>query len=99
MGPILLKKPSAWIPITLSLGMLAFILIYIAMYGVSAPAANADEGTPAYLFQLWLVLEVLLVAFFTAKWLPRVAREALKVFTLQITAALVPVAIVFYFNF
>ncbi|MBI5457337.1 hypothetical protein HY971_01245 [Candidatus Kaiserbacteria bacterium] len=59
-----LKKPGAWIPIALSLGMLAFILTYVAMFGVAAPDPNADEGTPAHLFQLWLVLEALMIPFF-----------------------------------
>ena len=55
----ILKKPSAWVPIILSLAMLAFILILLALQGVPAPDPDADEGVAAHLFQLWLVLEVL----------------------------------------
>ncbi|OGG55803.1 hypothetical protein A3D71_00705 [Candidatus Kaiserbacteria bacterium RIFCSPHIGHO2_02_FULL_55_20] len=93
---LLLKRPAAWIPIALSLGMLAFILIYIATYGISPPTPDADEGTPAHLFQLWLVLEALMIVFFAIKWLSRNLKEALKVLALQIAAVLPPVATVLF---
>src|SRR3989344_9640430 len=92
----ILKKPSAWIPIVLSAGMLAFIIVYLAMYGVTTPAPDADEGTPAHLFQLWLVLEALMIVFFAIKWLSRNLKEALKVLALQIAAVLPPVATVLF---
>ena len=92
---LLLKRPAAWIPIALSLGMLAFILIYIATYGISPPTPDADEGTPAHLFQLWLVLEPFMVGFFAVKWLPRATKQALVVIALQIAAALLLISAVF----
>lgn len=102
----ILKKPGAWIPIALSLGMLAFILTYITVYGISTPSAdgscigtcgraNADEGTPAHLFQIWLVLEFLMVGFFAAKWLPQRPMQALPVLALQTIAVLAGCAPVF----
>ena len=57
----LLKKPSAWVPIAMPLAMLAFILVYLSRYGI---VRQEDEGTPAHIFQLWMVVEVLAVAFF-----------------------------------
>ncbi len=95
MGPIL-KKPSAWIPIAMSLAMLAFILTYLAIFGVSAPNPDADEGTPAHLFQLWLVLEVLMVSFFAVKWLPQKPKQALFVLAIQIIAVVAACAPIFY---
>ena len=92
----LLKRPSAWVPIALSLAMLTFILAYFALYGVSAPDPNADEGTPARLFQLWLVLEALIVPFFALTWLPRAPKQALLILALQLAAALPPLAIIFF---
>jgi len=92
----MLKRPSAWVPIALSLGMLVFILTYLALYGVSSPDPNADEGTSAHLFQLWLMLEVLLVAFFALTWLPRAPKQALLILALQIATALPPLTIVFF---
>ncbi|MDD2753791.1 MAG: hypothetical protein PHT44_04250 [Candidatus Portnoybacteria bacterium] len=93
---ILLKKPGAWLPIAMSLAMLAYILIYIAMFGVSAPDPNADEGAPARVFQIWMALEALAVIFFAIKWLPQKPKQALAVLALQIAAALAPIAIIFF---
>ena len=50
----------------MSLIALAMILGNIAIFGA---VHEADEGTAAHLFQIWLVLEVLMVAFFAMKWL------------------------------
>ena len=94
MNP-LLKKPSAWVPIALSLGMLAFILTLIAMFGIPTPDPNADEGVAAHLFQIWLVLEVLTVSFFAVTWLPQRPKEALFILAVQIIAVLAACAPVF----
>ena len=94
----LLKKPSAWVPIALSLAMLVFIFSYIAIVGISAPDQNADEGVAAHLFQLWLVLEVLMVSFFAIKWLSQRPKEALFVLAIQIIAVLAACAPVFIFE-
>ena len=95
---LLIKEPSAWIPIVLSLGTMAFIVTYISIFGIAAPSPDADEGTPAHLFQIWLVLEVLMVAFFAIKWLPQRPKEALFVLVIQIVAVLAACAPVFYFE-
>jgi len=91
-----MKQPSAWIPIALSIAMLAFILTLLAIHGVPDPAQNADEGVGAHLFQLWLVLEVLMIAFFAIKWLPQTPRLALAVLAMQIVAVLATCFPVFY---
>ncbi len=90
----LLKKPSAWLPVVASLTLLAAMLIGIEMFGV--PVREADEGTGAHLFQIWLALEVLMVVFFAVKWLPQRHMQALLVLTIQIVAALLPMSIVFF---
>ncbi len=95
MDPII-KKPSAWIPVAMSFAMLAFIIIYIAIYGISTPNPNADEGVAAHLFQLWLFLEFLMVTFFAIKWLPRNPKPALRVLALQIVAVLAACAPIFF---
>ena len=54
----IIKKSSAWVPIVLSLGMLAFILILlVGVYGVPAPNPNADEGVAAHPFQYFVLKE------------------------------------------
>lgn len=89
----LLKKPSAWIPIALSLTILAALLTYIGISG--PPVRGPDEGVGAHLFQMWLVFEVFMVAFFGVRWLPRAPKQALLVLALQagaVFAACTPVA-------
>ena len=49
----------------------------------------------AHLFQLWLVLEPLMVGFFAVKWLPRAPKQALFILALQIVVALLPISVVF----
>jgi hypothetical protein len=90
----LLKKPSAWIPIVVSMVVLAAMLIYMAIVGVPAP--EPDEGVGAHLFQIWLFLEMLMVAFFAAKWLLRDPMRALLVLVLQVAFMLLPISIVFF---
>ena len=68
----LLKKPSAWIPIAIPLLFFAYVIIFISIYGI---VREKDEGTAAHLFQLWLVLEPLMVGFFAVKWLPRARKK------------------------
>jgi hypothetical protein len=92
----ILKRPSAWIPIVLSLAVIAAWLISIAASDI--PHREADEGTAAHLFQIWLVLEVLMIGYFGIKWLPQKPKQAVMVLTIQIVAALAACAPVFYLN-
>ena len=89
----LLKRPSAWIPLALTGGMLVIFYLYFA--GVILPDPAGDEGTGAHLFQLWLVLEFFAVVFFAFKWIPLQPREAFIILGLQILLALVPLSIVY----
>ncbi len=90
-----LKRPSAWIPVAMSLAALATVVIHIARFGV---AREPDEGTAAHIWQLLMAAQVPVVAFFAVKWLPRMPRQALIILALQIGAALAAMAPVYYFN-
>ncbi len=92
----LLKKPSAWIPIALSLSVLTVMIIFIALSG--PPTRQADEGVGAHLFQIWLVLEVLMVGFFAIKWLPQRPTQTVLILLIQIVAVLATCFPVFYFH-
>jgi hypothetical protein len=59
------------------------------MYGV---VREADEGTPAHIFQLLIVAQLPIVAFFAVKWLPRKPRSTMIVLALQAGAALAAIA-------
>ena len=58
----LLKQPSAWIPITLSLAALAIVLGHAAIFGI---VHETDEGTAAHLWQILMALQLPIVAYFT----------------------------------
>jgi hypothetical protein len=92
----LIRQPSAFLPIGMSLAALALVLGHIVMFGT---AREADEGTIAHIFQLLIIAEVPIIAFFAIKWFPRFPRLALQVLALQATAGLAAFAPVFYFNF
>ena len=87
----IIKHPSAWIPIATSLIVLAIMLIGFAVFGI--PHREADEGTAAHLFQIWLVLEVIMVAFFGIKWLPQQPKQAFQALALQVVATLAAMSV------
>lgn len=88
-----LKKPSAWIPLAMSLAAFAVVLTHVAIFGA---AREADEGTAAHLWQLLMAGQLPIVAFFAIKWLPRIPKQALVVLTLQAGAGLAALAPVFF---
>ena len=93
---VLFKRPSAIIPIALSLGVLAALLVSFAIFGF--PHREADEGTAAHLFQIWLVLEVIGVAFFAIRYLPQKPMQAFLILALQVVAVIAACAPVFLLN-
>jgi hypothetical protein len=85
----LLKNPSAFIPLVMSLA--AFLLI-IAVLSTAGITHQRDEGAPARIFQLLIALQIPIIAFFALKWLPKSPRPSLLVLLLQIGAASAAVA-------
>jgi hypothetical protein len=88
----MLRKPSAFLPVGMSLAALAVVFIHIALYGV---ARQADEGAAAHLWQLLIAAEVPIVAFFAIRWLPQSPKYVLAILTLQLVAALAALAPVY----
>jgi hypothetical protein len=95
MDARLLKAPSAFIPVAMSVAALATVITYAAMFGV---ARQADEGTAAHIWQLLMAGQVPVVMFFAVKWLPIEPRQALLVLGLQIGAALAAMFPVWWFQ-
>jgi len=89
----LLKQPSAWIPLAMSLVALAFVLGYAWIFGI---VQHADERAPARIFQLILAAELPIAAYFALKWLPQRTIPALLILGLQTAAWLVPVLTVLW---
>ena len=80
-----MKQPSALVPLVMSFAALALVLGHFALFGI---VHEADEGTAAHIFQLLMVGQVPIVAFFAARWLPRAPRQTLRVLALQAGAGL-----------
>jgi hypothetical protein len=93
MNSSILKQPSVFIPMVLSLLALAIVLTHIAV--PKGSIREADEGTAAHLWQLFMAAQVPVMAFFAAKWLPQTPRRALPILVLQAFAALAAFAPVF----
>ena len=92
----ILRKPSAFLPLGMSFGALATVLIYVAMFG---PAPQPDEGTAAHIWQILMAGQIPIIAFFAFKWLPRTPKEALLILALQGGAALLALTPVFLLRF
>jgi len=93
--PTMLKRPSAFLPVTMSIAALGLVLVHVAMFGA---AREADEGTAAHLWQILMAAQIPVMAFFAFKWLPQNPRPALLVLALQVAAALAALAPVFFLN-
>lgn len=87
-----LKKPSAWIPIAMSLAALAVLLVYLAIYGAARPG---DEGATAHTWQLLMAGQLPLIAYFALRWLPQAPRKAMPILLLQAVAAVAALAPVY----
>ena len=91
----MIKRPSAFVPVAMSLAALAIVFVHIVMSGT---ARQADEGTAAHLWQLLMAAQIPLVAFFAIRWLPQSPRSALPVLALHAVAALAALAPVYLLN-
>lgn len=93
MNVSLVKQPSAFLPVAMSVIALLLVLGHAARFGV---VHEADEGTPAHVFQLLMVFQIPLVAYFVLKWLPRSPGRAVGVLALQAAAALAAFGAVYW---
>ena len=82
----LLRQPTGYLPVAMSLGALAMIVWFVAAHGV---AHQADEGAQAHLWQLLVAGQVPIILYFALRWLPRATRPALVVLGLQVAAGMV----------
>ena len=93
MNPLtILKHPSAFLPVAMSLGALATVVIFIALHGT---APQAVEGAAAHIWQLLMPAQAPMVLFFAIKWVPQSPRQALPILALQVGAGLAAMAPVF----
>ena len=79
-----IRSFTATFPVATSLVLLGMILGRVALFG---PVHDMDEGTPAHIFQIFMPLNLAVVAWFALAWLPKEPRAALHVLAIQIAAA------------
>lgn len=89
----LLMQPSAFIPLLMSLAVLTLVLVHAAIFGI---VHEADEGTPAHIFQILMVAQLPIAAYFAIKWLQRRPKQSLQVLALQTGAWLAAIAAVYW---
>lgn len=87
-----LRRPSAFLPMTMSVAALAVVLIHIALFGA---ARQPDEGAAAHIWQILMAGQLPVLAFFAIRWLPKAPRASIRVLALQASAALASLAPVF----
>ena len=96
-----IKRPTAFIPVVMSLAALALVLGRVALVGTGPEVVingRPDEGTVAHIVQLLIGLQLPVLLFFAVKWLQRAPRQTLGVLALQAGAVMAAMAPVFYFN-
>ena len=87
-----LKRPSAFLPMVMSLAALATVLTYLAAHGA---APQADEGAAAHLWQLLMAAQLPIMFYFALRWMPESPRHAAPIVALQLLAALAALAPVY----
>jgi hypothetical protein len=88
-----LKHPSAFLPLVMSLLALVVVFAYLAVNG---PAPQPDESTAAHVWQLLMAAQAPVILFFAVKWLPRSPRQGAITLALQLGAAVAAVLPVYF---
>jgi hypothetical protein len=88
----ILRHPSAYLPIIMSIGALTIPWIWVLVFG---PDPYGDEGGAAHIFQILAFVQIPIILYFAIRWLSE-SKDAFKVLTLQVLLlilAFVPVYI------
>jgi hypothetical protein len=95
-----MRRPSAFIPVAMSLACLAMMLVAIAIgLIIHNPIHHEhDEGALAHLFQLLMTVQWPITLFFVVKWVRRAPRQTLGVLALQAGAWLAACAPVYFLH-
>ena len=72
----LTRKPSALVPLAMSVTALAIVLGHFALFGV---VHEADEGAVAHIWQILMAGQLPVAAYFAIKWMPRATRQTLTI--------------------
>lgn len=97
----IVRKPSAFLPLAMSLAALALLggaYLFALASGHAGLERQQDEGALAHLWQILMAGQLPVLIFFATKWLPRAPRQALYVLALQAGVAVAAMAPVYLFN-
>jgi hypothetical protein len=75
----LIKQPSAFVPLAMSLVALILVLGHAIIFGI---VHQADEGAAAHVWQILMAAQLPIVIYFIIKWLPKRPKESLYVLVL-----------------
>ena len=92
MDLTLLKKPSACLPIAMSVAALALLAGSLSLSGIER---GGDEGAVAHTWQLLMGGQLPVIAYFAAKWLRQAPRRAAPILMLQVAAGIAALAPVY----
>jgi hypothetical protein len=82
----LFRRPSGFLPVAMSSIALLLVLAQVATVGVEP---QADEGTAAHIWQLLMVAQLPLIAYFAIRLVPTAPKQGLIVLVTQLVFALV----------
>jgi len=89
----IIRRPTAFLPVALSLAALTLVLAHIALYGITH---QPDEGAAAHLWQLLMALQLPIIAFFAIRYVPQQPRQASLILAIQLLSALLACAPVYF---
>ncbi len=86
-----IRRPSGFLPLAMSAIAFGMVLAHATIYGV---VQETDEGTPAHIFQLLMIAQLPIVAYFAVTGVPRAPKQTLCVLALQAVAGLAAIVAV-----
>ena len=90
---LILRKPSAFVPVIMSFVAFALVLIHLALFGATR---QADAGVAAHMWQILMLGQIPILVFFVLRWMPKAPRVSLMMIGLQLVAALAAIAPVYF---
>ncbi len=96
----MMRRPSALVPVAMSLLALAIVAVALAVdiHSVGHIVRSPDEGSVAHVWQLLMTVQMPIVLYFLVKWARRAPAETLGVFAVQAGAWLASCAPVYFLH-
>ena len=89
----LIRKPSAYLPLGMSLAALVLVLAHAAVFGITH---DPDEGAAAHTWQILMAAQLPFVAYVVIRWLPSQFKETLEILAVLAATWLANFAAVYF---